>query len=147
MNNVTRTFGVRQIGIFFEKLRLEEHSFIFKGKEYKWSDVVAIKRSDDLFNTLSRFPSSVILLNDGKIIRLPIILAEAGRTTLSGVISGESGNSYKECLDIFTKKCKHTKEKYNKYLRPSSYIMFYRLGIIVSSIQCLILATTMYLKH
>lgn len=143
MKNMTRTFGVRQVGIFFEKLRLEDNSFHFKGKEYKWSDVVAIKRSDDLFNILSRFPSSVILLNDGKIIRLPIILAEAGKTTAGGILSGESGGSYKECMAIFTKKCKNTQDKYNKYLRPNSYIMFYRLGMIVPGLQCLILTFTM----
>lgn len=147
MKKMTRTFGVRQIGIFFEKLRLEDHCFYYKGKEYKWSDVVAIKRSDDLINMLSRFPSSTILLNDGNIIRLPIILSESGKTTVTGIISGESGESYKECLAIFTKKSKDTREKYNKYLRPYSYIMFYRLGMIVPGIQCLSFGIIMYANH
>lgn len=96
---------------------------------------------------LSRFPSSTLLLNDGNILRLPITLEESGKRTTSGVIFGESGDSYKECLAIFEKECMNTKDKYNKLLRPSSYIMFYRFGIAISGIQCFILILVMLVNH
>lgn len=127
MNDTIRIFGVRQIGFFVEKLKISNDGFTYKNRRYGWAAVVTVKRSDDIINVLSRYPSSTILLEDGKIIRLPVILEEKNKLN--------SESSYRNCLDIIESKIHNNNRKFEKYLCPCSYIMFYRFAIIVGLIQ------------
>jgi len=76
MNETKRIFGIRQVGFFVATLIIENDGFVYKGNKYRWKDLVTIKRSDTFADNLGRFPSTIILLSDGNIIRLPITLEE-----------------------------------------------------------------------
>ena len=71
-----REFGVRQIGVFAPWFIIDDNHFCYKGKKYNWSDIISLKRSDDIGAKLLRFPSTTILLNDGRIIIITAILEE-----------------------------------------------------------------------
>src|SRR6266542_3331659 len=96
-----RYFGVRQLGFFISMLIVEGNGFYYKNKRYAWDDIVAIKRNDDLFAKLLRFPSTTVLLSDGVIIIVPATLQERNIKTKKGPSHRHSKFSYNEFINIF----------------------------------------------
>jgi len=132
MKETKRIFGVRQIVFFITTLIIENDGFVYKGNKYRWKDIVTIKRSDTFADNLGRFPSTIILLSDGKIIRLPITLEEKQIKEKNNFFDWyDKSGAYKYVVSLFEDKINFSKSKYTDYLYSSNQIMFYRMAIIV----------------
>lgn len=132
MNETKRIFGIRHVGFFVATLIIENDGFIYKDHKYGWKDIITIKRSDTFADNLGRFPSTTVLLSDGKIIRLPITLEEKNIKEKSNFFDWyDKSEAYKCVVSLFENKINQNKSKYADYLYSSNQIMFYRMSIIV----------------
>jgi len=128
-----REFGVKQLGFFISMIILEDNCFFYKNKRYAWKDILVIKRADDLFSEFLRFPSTIVLLSDGTIFRVPVVLQEKDvKNKVNFLPYGYEKSSYKEFVDIIHNKPTGNKKSLIKYLCSYNYIMIYRMLIAVS---------------
>ena len=129
-----RIFGTKNLVFFTPIIILEDDSFRYKGKQYILQNIVTIERADDTVSNFFRNPSTIILLSDGVIIRLPITLEEKNvKQTHDFMEYGYSKSSaYKDLISIFENNISWNSSNYSKYLHSLNYIMFYRWLIMVS---------------
>lgn len=132
MKTMKRIFGVRQVGFFTTRIIIDEGGFIYKGRPYAWKDIIAIKRSDDFFDSFMRHPSTSVLLNDGVIMRFPITLEEKCIKNKSNFFEWSSkSDSYKCLINLLEDKAHKNKISFMNYIYSSNQIMAYRMSIIV----------------
>jgi hypothetical protein len=134
-NNMKAELGVRQVGFFISMFIVEDNGFYYKNKRYDWSDVIAIKRNDDLLAKMLRFPSTTILLRDGVVIIIPATLKERKSKTKNGSSHRHSKMEYNEFKNLLQNKSLHRSNgRFSTHLFSANYVMLYRWLIAMSII-------------
>jgi len=114
--DTTRIYGYKHLGVFFQEiLGVEEDGFVYRGKKYRWSDIIRIERFESKFYSHFMplyFPSAYIYLKDGEKIKLMASrLIEKERKSTVKFLGGPT-KTYKDLLAFIDKKVKIIIERF-----------------------------------
>ena len=128
---MTKLYGVRHAGIFSPLLQIIDGGFIYKRKNYKWEDIVALKCDHEL-PMLARYPSTTILLSDATMLRIPAIIEEKGKYEgLKFHPLCSKNKAYEELISLIKSNKGRIKSPFDDKLISYNYIMLYRFLIFI----------------
>lgn len=144
---MSKIYGVRHIGIYCPIIQVSDDGFIHENKQYKWEDIIVLKREDDVVTAfLTRTPSTTILLKDSSIIRIPTTVEEKGKAEWSKFrLFAYKNEAYDELTNLLEAKFNRVSSPLEKNVITRSYIYLYNFLIVVGLVLLSFLPITSWI--
>lgn len=130
---MNKIYGINILWFFFPILTVTDVGIEHKGKQYKWEEIIVLKRDDNRLSVLGGNPSATLLLSDATIIRISTRIKKKGsHEPLKFSLFSHKNEAYIELVSLLESARKKISSPLENEVVGLNYIFLYRLLLVVS---------------